>query len=248
MNIFFFRVLLKTSNIKYFIFSIFLFSLTYNYSQDNFKKSIIYDAYDSILGKENLKLYQGPLFIDEYAVNNEKHRFFESSDLALGNVTYDGNVFYNQKIKYDLFEDKLILNPKNSSESLLIELIKNNVDSFTYKKKVFKIFKNTEHSLTVGYLEVLSKKSNIQLLKKHFKSNQGKTNKNIYYEFKLKNKFYIFYQNSLIPFNTKQEVISIYPDRKIFIKQFFQANNTLKKNYKELFIYNLFLELTSKIN
>jgi hypothetical protein len=235
------------SNLFFVIFIIILTNLGRVYGQEYKDMKTIYNAYDLILGEENLKLHKGPLFIDKYIVNNENHRYYISSNLIKGTVVYDGDVFFDQKIKYDLFEDKLLLNPKKSSETLIVELIKSNVDSFSIKGKVFKIFKGNNLDLSIGYLEVLANESNSQLLKKNSKNNQGKTYRNIYYEFKPRYRYYVYHKKLLSPFNSKSDVLVLYPEQNKFIKQFFRGNKTLRKTNENLFIQNLFLELNNKL-
>jgi hypothetical protein len=100
-----------------------------------YKESVskIRQVYFTEIG-DNAQIYHG----SEYIRNGQKANgfpFYESNELTAGSVSYQGTIYSNQNLYYNLVSDELITN--NYTHSALIVLAAGKVDSFTILNHVF---------------------------------------------------------------------------------------------------------------
>src|SRR6476469_1595205 len=81
----------------------------------------------------NLQIYKGAEYANYYA-NTVGNPFFLSDSLQRGTVSYDGIVYPDLPLKYDLVSDELLL---QTPQQILIKLAPEKVDSFVIKDHVF---------------------------------------------------------------------------------------------------------------
>lgn len=204
----------------------------------------VYNWFDSIHGDENAELYSGILFVNEFKVTNDKHRFFKTDSFVDGTVSYNGNTYYNQDLKYDLLTDELLVKPKTATSALVLQIVKNKIDSFSVKNQKFiKLTSNASLSSDSEFFEKLSENKIILLLKKHSAINLGPRNEVLYYEFRYKSKFFFQYKNVVFPANTKNDIIAAFPEQKKMIRKTFKKNKLLRKANPDSFMQYLSDEL-----
>ncbi len=213
------------------IFLLFLLNLNFGFVTTAQTSLVdVYNWFDSIHGDENAELYSGILFVDEFKVTNEKHRFFKTDSFVNGTVSYNGNTYYHQDLKYDLLNDELLVKPKTATSALILQIVKNKIDSFSLKdQKFIKLNANSSRSSDSEFYEKLSENKIILLLKKHSAINLGPRNEVLYYEFRYKSKFFIYYKNEVFPANTKNDIIAAFPEQKKMIRKSFKKNKLLRK-------------------
>ncbi len=222
-------------------FSILFFFLSATIQSQNQK---VYNWFDAVTGDENPELYNGVLYVEEFKVINDKHRFFKTDKFLQGNVSFNGNTYYDQDLKYDLFYDELLVKPKTASDVLLLQMVKSKIDSFTVKEHKFIKINNKENIRSNSeFYEKLSENKKINLLKKHSVARLGKTDKQLYYEFRPKTKLFIFYNGIVYPANKKSDLISIFPEQKKLIRKIYSKNVFLKKSNPDYFISYLINEI-----
>lgn len=100
-----------------------------------YKESVskIYQVYLKEIS-DNAQIYHGSEFIR----NGQKANgfpFYESDNMILGSVSYQGTVYPNQNVYYNLVSDELITN--NYTHNAFIVLAPEKVDSFTIQNHVF---------------------------------------------------------------------------------------------------------------
>jgi hypothetical protein len=120
------------------LFSIFFISRTYaQQSSDSvlYTESVskIHQVYLKEIG-DNAQIYHGSEFIR----NGQKANgfpFYQSDNMIVGSVSYQGTIYTNQNIYYNIVSDEIITNnyPKNA----FIVLAPEKVDSFTIENHVF---------------------------------------------------------------------------------------------------------------
>tara|TARA_R110000868_G_scaffold145181_2_gene365166 strand:- start:74357 stop:75082 length:726 start_codon:yes stop_codon:yes gene_type:complete len=212
------------------------------FSQNSNKSS--YNWFDSQMGDENSEIYNGILFIDNYKVGNEKHRFFETTDFILGNIAYNGNIYYDQRLKYDLLNDELLVRPKKASEAMLLQVVKSKIDSFSLgERKFLRLDSKDQTKQESFFYEVMGKKNTLLLLKRNKKVNEGKKFKKIYFEFRSKNKTFILFENVLHPVSGKSDLIALFPEHKKIIKEYYISKSRLKKSNPDDFMRFLIDEI-----
>lgn len=174
----------------------------------------LYLWFDTQTGLLNSGLYASHEYVEEYQVINDKHRFFESPNYLTGTLWSQDNPFHQVFLKYDLFEDQLIVYPKGVTAASPLKLNLAKVDSFQVKGRKF-VRKNTidiKSNPVNGFFEVLSKGTDFILLKKHRKTDVRKLNRNrVYYEFKDKNEYALEYKGVLHVIKNRKDVLSLFP-------------------------------------
>ncbi|MDP5231619.1 MAG: hypothetical protein NWQ38_14605 [Cellulophaga sp.] len=204
----------------------------------------VYDWFDSFVGDENAELYNGVIFVDEFKVTNDKHRFFKTDDFIQGSVSYNGNTFYNHQLKYDLFKDELLIKPKTASSALILQIVKNKIDSFSLKEKKFvNIITSRTNDSKSEFYEKFFKYKSITILKKHYSLNKGKTDEKLFYEFRYKSNFFLQYKDVVYPADTQSNIIAIFPDQKKDIKKIYRKNKILRKSNPNSFMQYLIRQL-----
>ena len=94
------------------LISYFFFQLSYGQLKNQEKESYLW--FDEVLGPENVNLYNGLNYIEKYKTKNGNHKFFNSENtLPNSLIIYEGQPYYNVKIKYDSFEDQVLVVSNN---------------------------------------------------------------------------------------------------------------------------------------
>jgi hypothetical protein len=195
--------------------------------------------YWSTIGS-SAQIYDGPqykeLLIHEYDTG---HPYFFSDDWEAGSVRYDGILFTNVYIKYDITLDKLVIENKSGNS---IEINKNKVSSFSVAKHDFvKLAGDSLSGATIstGFFDVLYD-GDIKAYAKRTKSIQQKIesyqNKKI---FKEKNRYYIYKDETYFPVSNKSSVLEVFSDRKAMLKKEISENNISFKGNREYAISQL---------
>lgn len=216
------------------------------YSQINSEISL-YTKFDSIVGKENLGLNNGPLALNQYRTIGDNNMFFKNNKYTIGNLIYDGQPYFNAKLKYDIFKDQLILNPPNQPEHIGINLIQDKTDSFSIYGKNFIKITNSQTALpdfTSGYYEIIKIGKDFNLFIKHHKDIlKGINEDGVYYSFHDNYQYYIEYDGKFYETNNKTSIVKIFPKSKKNINAFYQNNRSLSKTDYSQFINSLMISI-----
>ena len=216
------------------------------YAQTNRDTEPFYNWFDTKIGIENSGLYKGTVYTDNFTVINEKHQFFNSPELELGSVTFDGQTYYDQKIKYDLFNDALLITPKDQTNALLIALEPTRTEGFSIDGHPFiKVDKNVEGSSgALGFCEIISRDGTSVLLKKYRKAKVDKREtRTVYQEFEQRVNFFIFHANTFYPVDSRREWMLAFPNHKETIKDYHKAHGALKRKDIDAFMAMAFDQL-----
>ncbi len=220
--------------------------LSKTYSQTN-SEIPLYTKFDSIVGKENLGLNNGPFALNLYKTIGENTMYLKNDKYTIGSVVYDSQPYFNVKLKYDIYKDQLILNPPEQPEHIGITLIQDKTDSFyIYDKNFIRITKNQTSLLefTSGYYELIKIGKNLNLYIRHHKDIQKLINDDgVYYSFKENNYYYIEYEAKFYLINNKTSILKIFPDYKKQINTFYQKNRSINKTDNDQFINSLMISI-----
>ncbi|KUJ63439.1 hypothetical protein AR687_03960 [Flavobacteriaceae bacterium CRH] len=213
------------------------------------KEIEIYNWFDNTVGKENLDLNNGVLYTNPYRTTNDDNLFLNDR-FEKGNVSYNGQMYYDTSLKYDIYRDILILNPQGASELIGVSLSTEKVDSFTISNRNFiKIRKEkyTFPGFSTGYYETSLFNENFIFYIKHSKNIQKKIKEDgIYYSSKSNNDFYLDYEKKLYYINGKSDLIKLFPEKKKQINEFYFMNRGLAKSDLNQFMKNL-MKYTSSL-
>lgn len=216
------------------------------YSQTNSEISL-YTKFDSIVGKENLGLNNGPLTLYPYKTIGDNTMFFKNNKFTIGNLIYDGQTYFNVNLKYDIYRDLLILNPPAKPEHIGISLIKDKTDSFSIYGKNFVKLTKSQTSLpefTSGYCELIKIGKNFNLYIKYHKDILKEINEEgVFYSFHEKHQYYVEYKSKFHEINNKTSIVKIFPENKKNINAFYQKNRSLNTTDYNQFINSLMISI-----
>lgn len=247
----------------YFKFTFFLFlqlNASFFYSQTNSDLNDYYTWFDSVIGEGNTDLYNGTIYIEQYRTRKGNHKFFLSNEYKIGDLVYNNQPYYNVYMKYDIYEDELIVKLPNQSSHLFIKLIKEKINRFSIKDYGVNLSSKNHQFITnssfngnniessLSFHEVINKTSSITLLKKnHKKRGEYIANSNSYSKFSENNHFAILYENNYHRISSKKDFTRLFPDFKKDISAFYRTERKLYKSDKEAFFTTLIEDITTFI-
>jgi hypothetical protein len=200
-----------------------------------------YNWFDDQVGIENTGLFNGIRYKELYRIKNGKHKFYKSPDFQNAHLFYDGQPYYDIPLKYDLFEDQLIISLQTGSGSSIMQLLKEEVTGFELDNKRFVHLKGIEvyksKDQINGFYEVLEEGTSLTLYKKHRKLRKKVLeNKAILNEFRNDDLYYVLFENLFYPIKSKNDLVKIFPQRKKQINAFFSGNKYLMDTDYDLFM------------
>ncbi|MEM9648344.1 MAG: hypothetical protein AAF969_07670 [Bacteroidota bacterium] len=173
-----------------------------------------YNWFDGITGVENSNLYEGTLTVENYALEKGSHRFFESPNYLVGSIVYDDQAYFGISMKYDIYEDELLLGLRSDSGIKLLQLIKDRVREFTIDGRRFRNMGcgMDEQAHGSGFYEVLQENASFSFLKKHYKEKFSKYGKNrVFHKFTDMTKYFLVYKNHCYTIKSKKDIFKIFP-------------------------------------
>ena len=191
-------------------------------------KADYYNWFDEIVTKTNSGVFKGTEYFERFNRINERHQYFKTSSFSNGSVVYNGQLYFNIPLKYDVFDDKLLIKDPNTLNAPVIELDKNKISSFIINSHKFIHVHHNEKSEVSGFLEILLEKEMLSLYKKHLKKNIRKSDEKVeylykqvaYYEFKDKYVHIISYKGVHYKVKKANDLNAIFIDYKTQLKTF----------------------------
>lgn len=225
-----------------------LFLLMMQVSRAQTEQQDYYNAFDDLVGSYSTDLNTGQRFEDLYPTNSEdEFRYFKNNKFDIGIVNYNSQVYYQSNLNYDLLTDNLIFENLKTVEKYPIILDAYLVESFSVNDRKFIKLPQSASKFTFyknGFFEVLVESNPYNLYIKHEKFVRKKIgNKSVYYSYNYKETFVLEYQFEFYQIDTKSDIISILPDKKNEIKNFYKTYKNLESQNKADFIKKLFTSL-----
>lgn len=210
-----------------------------------------YNWFDNTIGKENLDIINGVPHTNPYKTAKESINLYYINAYELGNLTYDGQIYYNVNLKYDIFRDILVLSPSDQAQNIGINIIKNKVKSFSIKDINFVNINNQNNKdlkLSNGYYEENKHYPYFTFYIKHYKDQQKITNdEGIFYLYKESPSYFIDLKNTVYHIKSKNDLIKLFPEQKKQISEFYLMNRELKKTNSNLFMRNLMKYISNSL-
>ncbi len=181
-----------------------------NYSQiDSIDRINLYSGFDKIIGIENSGLFNGVVYKERHRMLDAKQKFFHSPLFSKGTIDYDGQQYFDVMMKYDVYEDKVIIKLNNE-----LVLDKDKIDFFSINGHSFEKmdFITTDKVRYNGFFEKLEEHLSFSFIKKHKKAELKKMGKSaVYYEFVDKDELFLLYQEKFYRVETRSDIIKIFP-------------------------------------
>lgn len=200
--------------------------------------------FDELVALENTDLASGTEYIELHIIRNNRHKYFQADKFATGQVSYEGQVFTDIPMKYNIYDDLLLINLVNSGGETTIQLHKEKIESFRLYGHDFINLQLPEdqESEIEGFYEVLYETPSGLLLKKHVQKILKHLDRNFtYYEFEPDDPEYVFFQDTVYtPFDSRRDLTKLFPEREKEIRQFYRSHRSLSRSDHDQFLINLF--------
>lgn len=231
------------------IYSILFFINFLFFSVNSFSQKDIKNYFDEVIQGENLPMSNGKLYTNTYKTT-DTNPFYQEL-YSKGSLLYKNESYGDISLKYDVFRDVLIFRPYGSSEKFGIELIIENVNSFTLKNKKFVNLSqqtNYSHSFIKGYYEENHKSDKLSFYIKHKKENIAFIkDKQIYSSFKNQNEYLLLSNSDFHKIRDVKDVIKLFPYLEKEIYQFEEEYVLLLKTNKDEFFEKLIKKVSTLI-
>ena len=235
---------------KNYFLPLFILSISFTTFSQDYSEEKIYSWYDKQVGIENSVLFTGIEYVETDRMINEKHKFFQTRDFQNGSVNYDGQVFYNVPLKYNIYDDLLLVNLKLEQRNLIFQLIGERVNLFKINNHTFKYLKAENNTNIRGYYEVINDEGKFKVFKKHLKNKMEVRDRNVAYnEFSTADSDYIFkVENDFFELNNRRDLYSMFPNLKGAIRSFYNANRKQFRDKPDVFMNKLAAEMNNLIS
>jgi hypothetical protein len=202
-------------------------------SDENFRKQAIQNLvslyYQSL--NSDAEIYNAPLYDRHIPAFTAGDPFLYSDSFSIGTIGYNGLVYTDIPVLYDVVRDELITRTLNG---FAIALIKLKVDSFSYAGHSFINLSNDSAADTKSYFERLYN-GNIQFVAKRKKTVQISSG-TLALERRLdvQDRYYLYRDGLLETVKNKNGLLNALKDKKNVLQQFIKHNNLkLKKSFEE---------------
>ena len=180
--------------------------------------------------KEDAHLYTGKEFI-EYSVNIKGHPFFETDQMQKGQIFYDGTLYENIPLLYDLVGQDVVITRYNSAES--IKLLNEKIKYFTFDGHRFEnifSYEGRDGNITNTFYDVMLNGTASVLVKriKRIKNGIKAEDPTAFVE---QDELYVRSGNSLYAIDNKNAVIAAFNNKRDLVKSYIRKNKfRFKKN------------------
>ncbi|MBL0735826.1 hypothetical protein JI750_02935 [Flavobacterium sp. GN10] len=218
-----------------------LLNISYLHSQSA-EKSSLYDYFDQTVGKDNLNINNGIVHSEPFRPIAGKNRYY-AEEFNIGDISFEGQIYSNVNLKYDILTDQVVYKQTGSSENLPINLISEKVDYFFIKNKKFVNIKpdsNKAIAITKGFYEESYAGDNVSLYIKHYKEKvKVFQSDGVYYNFIYKINYFLKYNSHFYKVESEKDFKKIFPDYKKDISNFYNTDKKLERSDKMKFMENL---------
>ena len=180
--------------------------------------------------KEDAHLYTGKEFI-KYSVNIKGHPFFETDQMQTGTIFYDGTLYENVPLLFDIVSKQVIINRYH--DNLKIKLLNQKIKYFTLAGHRFEnIFsaEGRDESITNTFYDIMYNGKGSVLVKriKHIKNSLKAEDPASFAE---EDELYVRKGKNLYAIDSKNSVLQAFSDKKDAVKTFIRKNKfRFKKN------------------
>ncbi|MGA8853451.1 MAG: hypothetical protein WB492_04660 [Christiangramia sp.] len=198
----------------------------------------IYSSFDETVGLKNTILYNGILYMDDEKTINENNKFIFSPNKFLpGSVVYFGQYFPEVQLRFNAYNDRLLVKITDKEGTLSFELIQNEIQEFNINGHFFTKVPPSVKIERDGFFELIATIDEATILKKYKKRKKRKlTNNYVYFEFYPDTpEYYLIKENNSYSLNSTRDLIDVFPGSRKEIKEIFKMNKKVKETNPDEF-------------
>ncbi|WP_425234334.1 hypothetical protein [Ulvibacterium sp.] len=160
-----------------------------------------YNWFDSLIGIENLEMHYGAVYVEKHRSKSKKSKFFPSPYFSPGHVVIDNLPYYSLNLKYNIYEDELLMQAANEFGGKVLKLYKDKINNFTIADHTFIRIDGSEinnDAVDSGFYEVVLEKPPFTLLKRYRRLLKEQLGANlIFYEFEVLDPEFVVHYNTV---------------------------------------------------
>ena len=227
------------------VYNSFLFSQTQQLNKEYYK------AFDSLNNYQNIEVFNGLEYIDNYFdFERGNHKFYHDENTLVGDVIFNGQPYFGFKMKYELLSDFLVVEFTNQKLNYVI-LDSERVEEFVLDNDKFIRLPNKNELKGFyknGFFKEVYKKNNYSLYVKYIKTMNDKIRDDkVFYVFSEKKFYVLSYQDKLYRINKLKDVVNVLPLKKNQIQKFYRNYKKLYKINREKFFENLLESIDNQV-
>jgi len=182
--------------------------------------------------RENTHLYTGKEYY-KYESGITGFPFFETNQMQNGDVFYDGNLYKNVPLLYDIVRQAVVINQYH--QETRIQLLTEKIDYFILNGHRFETISPAEGevgNISKGLFDVAFT-GKASVLVKRVKSIRKGLRAEDPYSFKEEDEYYLKKGKSVYNASDKKAVLQVFDDKKDLVNTFIRKNNLKFKKDKE---------------
>lgn len=207
-----------------------------------------YEGFDATIGVQNTDIFTGVEYIEKHRMINEKHKFYRSEKFVPATVFYEDQPYFNIPIKYNIFDDLLLVKLPSQRGETEFQLLSNRLDGFFLDSRRFiNVYEGgSEFS---GIFELLFEGPGMQVLKKYRLSQQKISRRElVHYEFKQKSPEYFFkYRGNYYELN-RGNLLELFPSHKPEVRDYYRDYRKQKRVQQDDALVAMFQRLLNLSN
>ena len=178
---------------------------------------------------DNAQIYHGTKYI-RYGQKVVGFPYFESDSMLYGVISYQGTLYPNRKLFYNLVSDELII--QNLAQGELINLSPEKTDSFTIYDHHFVKLTHVSPQMTAGYYDQLSYGEPSLYAKREKRLVTGAGNEEIkYIQY---NSYFLKKGTAYLSVGDKKSLLAVFQDQADAVKKYIRSNKlNFKKNLEK---------------
>ncbi|MPR34980.1 hypothetical protein [Salmonirosea aquatica] len=188
---------------------------------------------------ESQHLYNGPQYYI-YDSPADDHQFYLSENWTMGSVFYDGQLFRDVPILYDIVKDQLVVRYKQSFGNVALQSPK--VRYFTIPEHTFlRVEADTGRveGLRTGFYDQLYDGKTKLVARRTKERQQDLSERRVIIRFPEKNLFYLYQAGTYHPVHTKKSVLGYLEDQKRPLKKYLREQKLSFRENREAAILGL---------
>lgn len=207
-----------------------------------------FEGFDTTIEVQNTRIFTGLEYIEKHRMINDKNKFFQENRFRLGTVIYEGQPYFNVPIKYNIYDDLLLVQLESNRGETTFKMIPNRFEGFVLDARRFVNIWEEGFQWT-GIYELLHHTSHIQVLKKYRKSlKKTSDGRLVHYEFGTENPSYYFSYQGAIYSLTRRNLLDIFRDHHPVVKEEFKKFRKHRKGQREDALVVMFQNLDRLLN
>lgn len=220
----------------------------FTFCQQTNKDDSKYEWFDSLIGETNSGLFEGQVYYDVYNVRENRHQFLNTSQFQKGSATYIGQGYFNLDLRYDVFNDNVIVRNKEIYWTPPMIFDSDLLLKFSIERNEFVNLRTSISDGETGFFEIILRLNSSRLLKKHKKKLFVKTEDEIlYHEFKDDFKYYLQQGSTYFKLRSSKDLNAIFPEHKKAIKLLEKKHRVLKKSDFGIYLKSILVDLEKEL-